>query len=189
MLEIGAAPGGKVTAMAEAMDDRGLVVVVDVRANRLGLVDRAAARLGLQTVDSVTADGRRLPFAPGTFDRVLVDRAMLGARRVAAPARGPLADPGRGGRRLAALQCELLAAAAPMVRPGGRLVYSVCTLTAAETTAVDDWVGTTLADFVAEPPPDAPWRESGRGALPLPQAAGTDGMYLLTLTRSADPQN
>ena len=85
---------------------------------------------------------------------------------------------------LAALQRELLAAAAPLVRPGGVLLYSVCTLTAAETVAVDEWASTALSGFVALPPPGAPWRSHGRGALLLPQAAGTDGMYVLALQRS-----
>jgi 16S rRNA (cytosine967-C5)-methyltransferase len=188
VLEVGAAPGGKATALAEAMDDRGLVVAVDVRANRLALVDRASIRLGLDSVDSVTADGRALPFRPGTFDRVLVDAPCsgLGVLRRRPEARWRIQAAAVD--ELAALQRELLAAAAALVRPGGRLVYSVCTLTAAETTRVDDWARTALPDLVAEPPPAAPWREWGRGALLLPQAAGTDGMYLLTLTRSADAQ-
>jgi len=63
------------------------------------------------------------------------------------------------------------------------LVYSVCTLTAAETVAVDDWAAITLGDFVALPPPGAPWRPRGRGALLLPQAAGADGMFVLVLRR------
>jgi 16S rRNA (cytosine967-C5)-methyltransferase len=84
--------------------------------------------------------------------------------------------------QLAGLQRELLAAAAAMVQPGGRLVYSVCTLTRAETVDVDEWAATALPELVAEAPPDAPWRAWGRGALLLPQAAGTDGMYLLTLS-------
>jgi 16S rRNA (cytosine967-C5)-methyltransferase len=86
--------------------------------------------------------------------------------------------------QLAGLQRELLAAAADLVRPGGRLVYSVCTLTRAETTSVDEWAERALPGFVAEPRPGAPWRPWGRGALLLPQAAGTDGMYVLVLTRA-----
>ena len=76
-----------------------------------------------------------------------------------------------------------------MVRPGGRLVYSVCTLTRAETLDVDDWARAALPGFVAEDPPGAPWQPWGRGALLLPQAAGTDGMYLVSLTRSDDAHN
>ena len=65
----------------------------------------------------------------------------------------------------------------------------MCTLTHAETIAVDEWARTALPDFVAEPPPDAPWQPWGRGALLLPQAAGTDGMYLLVLSRPTDTHN
>ncbi len=186
VLEVGAAPGGKVTALAEAMDDRGLVVAVDVRRNRLALVERAAARLGLTTVDPVVADGRALPFPRASFDRLLVDAPCsgLGVLRRRPEARWRIQAAAVD--ELAALQRELVAAAAELVRPGGRLVYSVCTLTAAETTGVDEWARTALPELTAEAPPGAPWRAWGRGALLLPQAAGTDGMYVLTLTRPSD---
>lgn len=189
VLEVGAAPGGKVTALAEAMDDRGLVVAVDVHAGRLGLVQRAAARLGLDAVVSVAADGRRLPLPAQTFDRVLLDAPCsgFGVLRRRPEARWRIQP--EAVDELAALQRELLASAAELVRPGGRLVYSVCTLTAAETLGVDGWASAALPGLVAEAPPGAPWRPWGRGALLLPQAAGTDGMYLLTLSRSSDPRH
>jgi 16S rRNA (cytosine967-C5)-methyltransferase len=63
-------------------------------------------------------------------------------------------------------------------------VYSVCTLTRAETVAIDEWAADALPDLVADDPPGAPWKPWGRGALLLPQAAGTDGMYVLALTRA-----
>jgi 16S rRNA (cytosine967-C5)-methyltransferase len=85
--------------------------------------------------------------------------------------------------QLATLQRDLLAAAAPLVRPGGLLVYSVCTLTTEETLGVDEWAAANLPDFTPAPPPGAPWTPHGRGALLLPQAAGTDGMFVLLLTR------
>lgn len=184
VLEIGAAPGGKVTALAEAMDDRGLVVAVDVRPRRLGLIARAATRLGLHAVVPVAADGRRLPVRGETFDRVLLDAPCsgLGVLRRRPEARWRIEEEAVAG--LAALQRELLDAATAMVRPGGRLVYSVCTLTAAETTGIDDWVAAAHPELTAEPPPPAPWEPRGRGALLLPSHAGTDGMYLLVLTRA-----
>jgi 16S rRNA (cytosine967-C5)-methyltransferase len=86
--------------------------------------------------------------------------------------------------RLAALQERLLAEAATLVRPGGVLAYSVCTLTAAETGRIDKWLIKSLPEFEALPPPGDPWRPAGRGGLLLPQTAGTDGMFLLTLRRS-----
>jgi 16S rRNA (cytosine967-C5)-methyltransferase len=184
VLEIGAAPGGKATALAEVMDDRGLVVACDVRPARLGLVRQAARRLGLDVVAPLAADGRRPPLRSGSFDRVLLDAPCsgLGVLRRRPEARWRLRESAVD--ELAALQRELLAAAAALVRPGGRLVYSVCTLTRAETTEVDDWAAANLTDLAAEPPPGPPWRPWGRGGLLLPTAAGTDGMYVLVLTRA-----
>jgi len=86
--------------------------------------------------------------------------------------------------RLAALQRRLVAAAADLVRPGGTLVYSVCTLTAAESIEVDDWVAAARPDLVPTDPPGAPWEPWGRGAIVLPQTAATDGMCLFGYVRS-----
>jgi 16S rRNA (cytosine967-C5)-methyltransferase len=85
---------------------------------------------------------------------------------------------------LAGLQRELLASAAGAVKPGGRLVYSVCTLTSLETVGVDAFAASELPDFAPVDPPGAPWRRHGRGALLVPSAARTDGMFLLVLERS-----
>jgi 16S rRNA (cytosine967-C5)-methyltransferase len=85
--------------------------------------------------------------------------------------------------RLAGLQRRLLAAAAGLVRPGGTLVYSVCTLTAAETTGIDGWLAVAHPGLVPAPPPDEPWQAWGRGAMLLPQASGTDGMCLFRYVR------
>ena len=70
------------------------------------------------------------------------------------------------------------------MRPGGRLVYSVCTLTRIETLAVDAFAASELPEFVALDPPGVPWRRHGRGALLVPSAARTDGMFVLVLERS-----
>lgn len=183
VLDVAAAPGGKATAAAEAMDDRGTVVAVDAHARRARLVAEAAHRIGLSSVHAVVADGRALPVRDACFDRVLLDAPCsgLGVLRRRPDARwrvGPddVAD-------LASLQRELLAGAARAVRPGGRLVYSVCTLTAAETTGIDEWAAEHLSDFEAVEPPGAPWRRRGRGAMILPHDAGTDGMFAVVLDR------
>jgi 16S rRNA (cytosine967-C5)-methyltransferase len=69
------------------------------------------------------------------------------------------------------------------VKPGGRLVYAVCTLSREETLDIDDWARAELPEFEAEAPPAAPWRRLGRGALLLPSDAHTDGMFVLSLQR------
>ncbi|MBV8295581.1 MAG: hypothetical protein JO085_01990 [Acidimicrobiia bacterium] len=173
-----AAPGGKATAMAEA---GAFVAAGDLRPNRAVLVRDNAARLGATAVATYVGDGRRPPLR--AVDRVLVDAPCsgLGVLRRRPDARWRIA-PGAV-EELAALQRDLLSAAAGAVRPGGVLVYSVCTLTTAETAAIDDWFARTHQDFVAAPPPEPPWQPLGRGARLLPQTADTDGMYVLGLRR------
>ncbi|MGQ0804019.1 MAG: 16S rRNA (cytosine(967)-C(5))-methyltransferase RsmB [Actinomycetota bacterium] len=182
VLDTCAAPGGKATAAAERVGDTGTVVAADVHAGRLALVGRAAARLGL-AIEPVVADGRALPVSGRVFDRVLVDAPCtgLGVLRRRPEARWRV-EPDQA-RVLATLQRELLGEAARVVRPGGTLVYSVCTLTREETIGVDEWSAAELPELVALEPPGAPWRPWGRGGLLLPHDAGTDGMFVLRLYR------
>ena len=147
------------------------------------LITAAAARLGLGSVRPLVADGRRLPVPDASFDRVLLDAPCSGLgvlrRRPDARWRGTVARIDE----LAQIQRDLLTAAAAAVRSGGRLVYSVCTLTAEETSAIDAWAAVALPELDAAPPPGPPWSPVGRGARLLPQDAGTDGMYVLSFTR------
>jgi len=179
-LDLCAAPGGKATALAASAR----VVAADVRPSRVRLVAANAATLGLEPaqLQAVVADGTAPPFAHGSFDRVLVDAPCsgLGSLRRRADARWRVdAD---APERLARLQGELLNAAAPLVRPGGTLVYSVCTLTAAETTGVASHFTSDHPDWDVSAVPGDPWIAWGSGALLLPQAVGTDGMALFRWT-------
>jgi len=175
-----AAPGGKATLIAGTGAQ---VAAADVHPGRAKLIATNAARLGAIGVSTLIADGRRPAHRAGTFDRVLVDAPCsgLGVLRRRPDARWHVqpADVDTA----AALQRELLAAAAALVRPGGTVVYAVCTLTRAETTAMDDWLTVACPDLVALDPPHEPWEPAGRGARLLPQTAGTDGMFVLGLTR------
>lgn len=181
VLDMCAAPGGKATALAARA---GVVVAADLSPGRVRVVAANARRLDQPAVVPVVADGREPPFHHPSFDLVLVDAPCsgLGVLRRRPDARWRV-QPGDVDR-LSALQRRLLAAAADLVRPGGVLAYSVCTLTAAETAAVDRWAGANLPAFAPLAPPGPPWRHAGRGALLLPQEEGTDGMFLLTLRRA-----
>ena len=181
ILDLAAAPGGKATALAEAMGDEGLVVASDLRVGRAGRVRDAARRLRLRSVQTLVADGRHPPLTGHGFDRVLLDAPCsgLGVLRRRPEARWRL-DPADIDR-LAALQRELLSAAVRQVRPGGLLAYCVCTLTREETLDIDAWTADTFPSLVRAAPPGPPWRPHGRGALLLPSDAATDGMFLLLL--------
>jgi 16S rRNA (cytosine967-C5)-methyltransferase len=129
--DLAAGPGGKAGHLA-ALGAR--VLAVEIAAGRARLVAQTADRLGLaDRLHTVVADGRRPPLRPGAADAVLVDAPCtnLGSLRRRPEARwrhGPDDLPG-----LVELQLELLQAAVAAVRPGGTVLYSVCTWTRAET--------------------------------------------------------
>jgi 16S rRNA (cytosine967-C5)-methyltransferase len=175
-----AAPGGKATLMAGT---GARVAAADAHPGRARLIATNAARLGATSVDTLVADGRRPAHRSGTFDRVLVDAPCsgLGVLRRRPDARWHVQP--EDVDTVAVLQRELLTAAAGLVRRGGTVVYAVCTLTRTETTAIDDWLAVARPDLVALDPPGDPWEPVGRGARLLPQTAGTDGMFVLGLTR------
>ena len=172
-----AAPGGKATWLAATGAQ---VVAGDIRKARVGLI-QDNARSG--HLDVLVADAACPPFAPASFDRVLIDAPCSGLgtlrRRPDARWRIDAAAPAR----LAGVQGRLVDAAVDLLRPRGRLVYSVCTLTDAETSGIDEHLASAHPDLVAEPLPDGPWEPHGRGARLLPHTADTDGMYLLRLRR------
>jgi 16S rRNA (cytosine967-C5)-methyltransferase len=187
--DVCAAPGGKATAMAAT---GATVLASDVREARVrtmaGNIDAIAGNesgsdeSGGRAVPLV-ADGRRPPYRPGSFERVLVDAPCsgLGVLRRRPDARWRIAADDEP--RLAALQRALVDAAVELVAPGGWLVYGVCTLTKSETIAIDEHLAERHPSLVALDPPPAPWRPHGRGGLLLPQDADTDGMFVLRLRR------
>jgi 16S rRNA (cytosine967-C5)-methyltransferase len=80
--------------------------------------------------------------------------------------------------RLAALQRRLVDIAVSLLRPGGVLVYSVCTLSAAEGPGLVEHLSVSHPELELLAAPEGPWEPWGGGAVLLPQRAGTDGMFL-----------
>ncbi|HEX6657014.1 MAG TPA: transcription antitermination factor NusB [Ilumatobacter sp.] len=178
VLDACAAPGGKATTLAAA---GATVVGADLRGHRAGLVAANAARLGID-VGTVVADATQPPFAQGVFDAVLIDAPCsgLGALRRRPDARWRI-EPGDVDD-LAALQRRMLDSCAPLVRPGGRLIYSVCTLTAAESVEHPTPAGFDIDD---RRPDEGEWRVVRHGWRVLPQDADTDGMVLVRYRRTS----
>jgi 16S rRNA (cytosine967-C5)-methyltransferase len=166
--DLAAGPGGKAGHLA-ALGAR--VLAVEVRPRRARLVAQTAARLGLtDRLHTVVADGRRPPLRPGRADAALVDAPCtnLGSLRRRPEARwrhGPDDVPG-----LVELQLGLLEAAADAVRPGGTVLYSVCTWTRAETDEV--------VERLLERRPDLRLDEARQT---WPHRDGADGMFLARL--------
>ncbi|HEX5110598.1 MAG TPA: 16S rRNA (cytosine(967)-C(5))-methyltransferase RsmB [Vicinamibacterales bacterium] len=126
VLDLCASPGGKTTDMAADMGDAGVLIACDVRSRRMRLLRDTVASSGARSVRlvHVPASGP-LPFTP-SFDRVLVDAPCSGLGTIRR-------DPDIRWHRsaddlieLGARQSKLLARAASVVAPGGRLVYATC---------------------------------------------------------------
>ena len=124
VLDLCAAPGGKATMLA------GEVTAVEANEARARELQENVDRLGAANVRVVHADGRSLPPELTGFDRALVDAPCSGLGVLAARP-----DLRWRSQPLPELQLELLQAAAERVRPGGTIVYSVCTINADEAEA------------------------------------------------------
>jgi 16S rRNA (cytosine967-C5)-methyltransferase len=137
VLDLSAAPGGKTTHMAQLSNGEARIVAADVARYKLPLIAENAARLGLPSPAILCANGEHAPFAR-SFDAVLLDAPCSGwgtfRRHPDLKYRTEEAAIGR----LAAQQQALLRSAVQCARPGGRVVYSVCTFTPQETTGVVD---------------------------------------------------
>lgn len=136
VVDLCAAPGGKATLLAHLEQVR--VIAADRSPNRVRLMARNMDRTGTEMALMV-ADAASPPLRPGTIDRVLLDAPCsgLGSLRRRPDARWRIdAD---APARLHTQQTAMVDAAIDLLRPGGVLLYSVCTLTAPESAAVLDY--------------------------------------------------
>ncbi|CAB4836258.1 unannotated protein [freshwater metagenome] len=178
VIDVCAAPGGKATGIASI---GAFVIAADLQPQRVGLIASNILRVAASTAVPVVADATQSPFRSGCADHVLIDAPCSGlgtlrrradARWRMQPAEVPV---------LAALQQRIIDESAPLVKPGGTLTYSVCTLLAEE--SIEHSVP---AGFV--PITDRPlgeWQSFGDGWRVLPHDAGTDGMVVIRYRRES----
>ena len=172
VLDLCAAPGAKTTHLAALMGGEGEVVAVEVHPGRARGLAGTCRQMGAEHVRVIEADARQFSDARG-FDRVLVDPPCSGLGTLQArpdlrwqPRRGELGQ-------MAERQAQLLRAGAEALRPGGTLVYSVCTISRAESEDVVDTFVAEHSDFSAE----ARWQLT-------PSVDGTDGFFIARVKRS-----
>ncbi len=176
VLDLCAGAGGKTLALAAAMENAGRLLACDTGAVRLKRIAGRAARAGATLIETrLLADDwldRPAPFGE-TFDAVLVDAPCSGSGtwRRNPETRARLTEQGLA--HLNALQTRLLAAAAPLVRPGGRLVYVTCSVLPQEDEDI-------VAAFLAAHPAFA----AGPARRLSPHSTGTDGFFIAPFTRT-----
>ena len=172
VLDLCAAPGGKLTAIAQLMRNEGRLLAHDTTPERLTLIEENCARLGVTCAQTVLPS--TLNSQPSSrFDRILIDApcSNTGVMRRRVDLRWRI-RPGEIGRQHLA-QLELLNQAAPLLRPGGRLVYSTCSLEPEENTEVVNEFLAGHADFKLD-----------RTCELLPFVDGVDGTYVARMVRS-----
>lgn len=155
------------------------VVAVDLHARKLAEARRLADRLGLPPVRTLAMDARNLPgpLPPASFDQVILDAPCTGLGTLVRRPEVRWTRQEEDILAAAALQRELLAAAARMVRPGGRVLYAVCSFTEEEGPGQGSW-----ADSCGlEPDPieaEFPFRLADGTLRPLPWRDGMDGFFI-----------
>ncbi len=161
VLDLCAAPGGKATQLAAAMDNQGLLVCNEIHPKRAQILSGNIERLGFSNTLVLNEAPERLADRfPGWFDRILVDAPCSGEgmfrKEEAARTDWSLSTV----QMCAARQSDILDQAAQMLRPGGRLVYSTCTFAPEENEGV-------IAAFLRRHPDyrlaqvEAPWFSPG----------------------------
>jgi 16S rRNA (cytosine967-C5)-methyltransferase len=173
VLDLCSGRGNKTLAIASRMRDDGRITAVEIDPRKCEVARRAAADAGLTSVGVVQADATTFDAEPS--DAVLLDAPCSGlgilGRQAEARWRKSPDDPSR----LRRLQTALMARAAGAVRPGGRLVYSVCTTDPRECEDVVDDLLAAHADF----------KRSRDDVLVTPGIDRRDGFFVASLERRA----
>lgn len=188
VLDLCAAPGGKTLLLAEQMQDTGRLVSCDVAENRVGLIRTAVQRMGFACVETRCNDAAHpapdLPMA----DCILTDVPCSGLGILAKKPdiRYKALDEARYAQLLAT-QASILDAAAGLLKPGGRLVYSTCTIHPAENQQQIQAFLQRHPEFtLASPSPVMPqgMRCTPYGMLSIPTETGMDGFFICAMQKS-----
>jgi len=189
VLDLCAAPGGKTLLLAEQMQDTGRLVSCDVTENRVGLIRAAVQRMGFACVETRCNDAAHpapdLPMA----DCILTDVPCSGLGILAKKPdiRYKALDEARYAQLLAT-QASILDAAAGLLKPGGRLVYSTCTIHPAENQQQIQAFLERHPEFtLASPSPAMPqgMRCTPYGMLSIPTETGMDGFFICAMQKSS----
>ena len=174
VMDVCAAPGGKTTAIAERMNNTGRIIASDIYRRKLDLIDKEAKRLGITNIETRSWDATRVDSSMlHKADRVLVDAPCSGlgvVRRKPEIKYKPMTEEME---LLPKKQLAILSASSSYVKPGGRLVYSTCTVNPNENERVTEL-------FLKRNPSFSKIERT----LLLPNINGTDGFFICVMEKS-----
>ena len=183
VLDACAAPGGKTTHLAERMNDRGTVLAWDIYAHKGDLIRQTAKRLGLSSISVEQFDARlgsQREIEP--FDAVLLDAPCSGLGVIRRRPEIKWLRKEKDITELVRLQRELMEGLAPLVRPGGVLVYSTCTLGREENEENVNWFLERFPDFQLDQETSHPMCSDGWVQI-FPDQYDSDGFFIARMRR------
>jgi len=185
VLDTCAAPGGKTTHMAQLMQDQGRILAWDLHPHRVELIRENSRRLGIHMIDARAQDVMQARVSDeGTFQKILVDAPCsgLGVLRRRSDARWRKTP--EEIRQLASIQKDMLKHALEFLAPGGRLLYSTCTIQPEENQLVVESVLKENIGFVPAPLPfEGLGFGSGSMLQCLPFLHGLEGFFMAAIER------
>ena len=134
VLDICAAPGGKTAVLAEEMKNSGEVIAIDIHQHKIKLIDTNMKKLGIGIVKAIVMDARNVNKQGRKFDKILVDVPCSGYGVIRKKPEILYSKNRENIEELAKLQLEILNSAADILKDGGELIYSTCTITDEENT-------------------------------------------------------
>ncbi len=193
VLDACAAPGGKTTHLAERMDNEGEITAIDLHEHKVQLIDEQLERLGLNNVQTIAMDTRKAAnlFQAESFDKVLLDAPCTGFGVIRRKPDIKWSKRPEDIERIQQVQYELLESVARVLKPGGLLVYSTCTIEADENRhqierflqdhPEFDW---DVSFYNRMPQSVQPYISDNKGELQvLPQYFESDGFYIASLRK------
>jgi 16S rRNA (cytosine967-C5)-methyltransferase len=185
--DVCAGEGGKTVHLCDLLKNKGLVWATDRSERRLTVLRRRTARAGLFNYQAALWEGvGKLPTGR-KFDGVLLDAPCSGVGTWQRNPHARWTTTPDDVRELAGVQLGLLNTVAAAVKPGGRLIYSVCTLTRSETTAVADAFAAVHPEFVPVALPIAAATRPAEGTAPPLNSNGHESDVLPPEARSTHP--
>lgn len=134
VLDICAAPGGKTTVLAEEMKNKGEIIAIDIHQHKKKLIEENMKKLGIDIVKATVLDARNVNKQGRKFDKILVDVPCSGYGVIRKKPEILYTKNRENVEELASLQLEILNSAADILKDGGELIYSTCTIISQENT-------------------------------------------------------
>lgn len=134
VLDICAAPGGKTAVLAEEMKNKGEIIAIDIHQHKKKLIEENMKKLGIDIVKATVLDARNVNKQGRKFDKILVDVPCSGYGVIRKKPEILYTKNRENVEELALLQLEILNSAADILKDGGELIYSTCTIISQENT-------------------------------------------------------